>query len=139
MKSWLGYLAGALALALGVGAYAQSAPVSYLSTASTNATLVQAGRTYVKVILPINTTTTVYYLKLYDKATAPTCGTDTPKWRIPVPYGASNSGGGISLPNDGLQFQLGFGFCLVGGIADNDSSNAATGVTLNFGISQFTR
>src|SRR3974377_574167 len=61
------------------------APVSYLSTASTNSTLVQGGVTVLKAIVPINTTATATFLKLYDKAPAPTCGTDVPKWRVPVP------------------------------------------------------
>jgi hypothetical protein len=129
---------GALFLlaALAFPAHAQFAPVKYLSAATTNSTLVQAGRLVLNVVLPINTTTTVYYLKLYDKATAPTCGTDVPKWTIPVPFGASNSGGGVALPTaNGAQFNLGLGFCLTGGIADNDTSSAATGVALNFGLS----
>lgn len=125
----------ALAICLFAGeASAQSVPQHWLSQASTNCTLVQAGRTLLTVVLPVNTTTTIYYLKFFDKATAPVAGTDTPKWTIPVPYGASNSGGGVSLPTtQGLEFLSGLGFCLVGGIADNDSSNAATGVAINIG------
>lgn len=118
-----------------LSAFAQSLPVGYLSQANNNSTLVQSGRVLLTAVLPINTTTTVYYLKLYDTATAPTCGTDTPKWRIPIPYGASNSGGGVALPEtNGLLFSKGLGFCLVGGIADNDNSNAATGIVINIGV-----
>jgi hypothetical protein len=115
------------------GAIAQSLPSKWLSAASLNPTLVNAGTTYLTAILPINTTTTLYYLKLYDKATAPSCGTDTPKWTIPIPYGASNSGGGVSLPlpPGGLHFFLGLGWCLTGALADNDTTNAATGVAIN--------
>jgi hypothetical protein len=117
-------------------AHAQSAPAGFLSTVSTNATLVKTGPVLLKAILPINTTGAVYYLKLYDKATQPVCGTDVPKWRIPVPFGASNSGGGIDhTDNGGLQFTNGLGFCLTSGIADNDTGNAAAGIAINFGIS----
>jgi hypothetical protein len=112
----------------------QGSPVGYLSQANNNATIVLAGQVAVSAIVLINTTTTVYYLKLYDKATAPVCGTDIPKWRIPIPYGASNSGGGVAIPNGGLLFYTGFGFCLTAGIADNDNTSAATGIALNFGL-----
>jgi len=111
------------------------APVSYLSTASTNSTLVQAGLTTVKAIVPINTTATIAFLKLYDKATAPTCGTDTPKWRIPVPVTTSPQVI-IVLTPQGISFTNGFGFCLTGAIADNDSSNSVTGVAINFAVSR---
>lgn len=127
-------LAGAL-LAGCAPALAQSAPLKYLSAASTNSTLVRAGATVLNALVPINTTTTLYYLKLYSKATAPTCGTDAPLWTVPIPFGASNSGGGVALPTGGLSFPLGLGFCLTGGIADADTSSAAAGVAINLGVS----
>ena len=123
-------------LALTTGAWSQSSPLKYLSLSSDNATLVLAGPVTLSALAPINTTTTLYYLKLFDKVTAPVCGTDVPKWTVPVPYGASNSGGGVALPTGGLLFSSGFGFCLVGGIADTDDSSAAPGVAINFGISK---
>jgi len=45
--------------------------------------------------------------------------------------------GGQATPDlgGGLLFSLGLGFCLTGGIADADNSNAATGLALNFAIS----
>lgn len=115
--------------------FAQTVPLKYLSAASTNSTLVHAGPTYLNALIVVNTTTTIYYLKLYSKATAPTCGTDTPLWTIPIPYGASNAGGGVATPNGSLQFPLGLGFCLTSGIADTDTGSATTGVAINFGIS----
>ena len=127
---------GSLAcLVWATAALAQSFPYKWLSTVSTNSELVNAGATRLTVIVPLNTTTTLYYLKLYDKATAPTCGTDTPVQTFPVPFGGSNAGGGIALPlpPGGLSFQNGLGFCLTGGIADNDAANAAAGVAINLG------
>lgn len=104
----------------------------YLSAANTNATLVAAGAHNVYQIIAINTTGTIYYLKFYDKALAPTCGTDTPSLTLPVPFGQSSSGGGFVIPMPtGSRFLAGVGFCLVGGIADNDNSNAATGIAIN--------
>ena len=115
-------------------AFAQSAPYHYLTAASTNSNLVQAGRLSLHDILAVNTTATIYYLKLYDKATAPTCGTDIPK--LTIPLSASTSGVVTPLSSTlGFYFQLGIGFCVVGGIADTDNSNAATGVAINLGFS----
>lgn len=116
-------------------AFAQSLPSHWLSQASLNPTLVNSGKTNLTLVVPINTTTTLYYLKLYDKATAPSCGTDTPVQTYPIPFGASNAGGGIALPLSpgGLKFFNGLGWCLTGGIADNDTTNAATGVAINMG------
>jgi hypothetical protein len=116
-------------------AQAVPAPLSYLSAASTNCTLVVNTGAVYKSGLFINTTATLYYLKLYDTNVVPTAGAGTPVRRIPIPFGTSSSGGGVpDNPLDGLSFRSGIGFCLTGGIADNDSSNAATGLTLNFGI-----
>lgn len=106
-------------------------PVHYLSAATNNSTNVKAsaGQLYNNVTV-INTTATLYYLKLYDKATAPTCGTDTPVQTYPVP--ASTSGAGVVTPiNVGMAFTTGIGFCLVAGLADNDNTSAATGVAIN--------
>lgn len=124
-----------LAFLFGVtSAFAQGTPKVYLSAASTNCTLIVAGVHTVTMLVPINTTTTLYYLKLFDKATAPVAGTDTPIQDYPVPFGTGNSGNGIALPTGGISFRNGVGFCLTGGIALNDSSNAATGIALNFGV-----
>ena len=131
------YLAAIAAFLLGLApASAQNAaqsvggqPLYYLSAANTNSTLMHSGWTTVIGITVINTTATVYYLKLYNKATAPTCGTDTPVQVYAVPASTSGNGFTTSVP---IGFPLGAGFCLTGGIADNDTSNAATGITLNF-------
>jgi hypothetical protein len=139
MKKYVAALG--LLLALSSPVLGQSSPSKYFSAASTNSTLVQAAVSSNKFVtlktgIALNTTMTVYYLKLYDKATAPTCGTDTPVWTLPIPFATSNAVGGFVLPlADGLQFKLGLGFCITGAIADNDTSNAATGVVVNLGVS----
>jgi hypothetical protein len=119
-------------------AYAQTSrdpgaqPVYYQSAASVNSTLVLAGWRTLESITVINTTAAIYYLKLYNKATAPTCGTDVPIQVYPIP--ASTAGNGVSIPlGVGLGFPLGLGFCLTGGVADNDTTSAATGVIINMG------
>lgn len=107
-------------------------PGVYLSAANDNSTLVAAGKHNLYQITAINTTATIYYLKFYDKATAPTCGTDTPVLVLPVPFGQSSAGGGFTMPMPvGARFLQGVGFCLVAGIANNNDDNAATGIAIN--------
>lgn len=111
-------------------------PYKFISAASTNATVVSPGDHKVVTVVAVNTTTTVYYLKFYDKSTTPTCNSDPVKFLIPIPFGASNAGGGAVIPfgTDGLDFTQGFSFCITGGSADNDNTNAATGVTVSFAV-----
>ena len=125
------------AVVFALPAYAQSVPVTFDSAASTNSTLVRPGRALVESISAINTTTTLYWLKLYDEATAPTCGTDTPVWKVAIPFGASNAGGGLVVPiPDGMQFFNGVGFCLTAAQANSDTGNAAVGITVTFTVKQ---
>lgn len=114
-------------------AHAQSRPYKFLSAVSTNATLVKGGQSLVFTISAVNTTTTLYYLKLYDKGTTPTCNTDPVVFMTPLP--ASATGGSIVIPfPTGLIFDLGVGFCITAGSADSDNANAATGVTVGFAV-----
>jgi len=106
-------------------------PVKYLSAASTNSTLVLAGNVVAKMVFAVNSTATPAFLKLYNKATAPTCGTDIPVTTIPVPVSTSPAVPPIAMDN-GLLFTLGLGFCLTGAIADNDATNSVTGIVINF-------
>jgi len=130
----------ALAACLAAGpAFAQAVPMKYDSAASTNATLVIIGKALLKLIAITNNTAVLYYFKLYDVSAAPTCGTTTPVvFKATIPFGASSSGNKFIVPlaPDGLQFQNGIGFCLTGAIGDSDTTNAATGVTINLGVKQ---
>lgn len=58
------------------------------------------------------------YVKLYNKATAPTVGTDTPVMTIYLPAGAAAN---VAFPN-GLAFSLGIGIGAVTGVADNNTT-----------------
>lgn len=64
------------------------------------------------------------YVKLYDKATAPTCGTDTPVKRLLIPAAATAANGAVSnVPfTGGVKFANGIGFCVVTGIGDSDNT-----------------
>jgi len=124
----------ALAIAPASAQVQPAAPVKFLSTASNNSTLIIAGQVFVKLVMPINSTATPAFLKLYDKATAPTCGTDIPKMTIPVP--ASPAIVPPLVISNGLQFQLGVGFCLVANLVDNDNTSSVVGVAMNFATSR---
>lgn len=128
----------ALAFALlATPAFAQAVPQKYDSASGTNSTLVRAGGVQLNLIAATNSTATVYYLKIYDLAVAPTCGTSVPVLKFAIPVAAA--GGQLTVPAanlGGLQFFNGVGFCLTGLIADSDTTTAAAGVTLNFGVKQ---
>ena len=109
-----------------------STPKVYLSAATTNSNLVRAGRTKLNQLAVTNSAGAAYYLKLYDKATAPTCGTDTPVATLGIAAGGAVIG---SVPS--LGFQNGLGFCITGAIANNDTTAAATGVAVTFGYAPF--
>lgn len=92
-----------------------------ISAASTNATLVKAGAGKIFALVCSNTNAAARYLKLYDKLTAATIGTDVPVWTLMIPPGA---GLALSIP-DGLPFELGVGYGLTTGVADNDTGAVA--------------
>lgn len=102
---------------------------SYLSSAaSTNATSVKGSAGTVYGYNLINTTSTLYYLRMYNLSSAPTCSSSTGFVQsIPIP--ASTSGAGVQIQkNIGQAFTTGIAFCLTGGAGSTDNTNAATGV-----------
>lgn len=105
-------------------------PAHYLSAASTNATSTKVSAGTLYGFTAINTTATVYYLKFYNKASAPTVGTDTPVLTYPVPASTSGAGLHISYPV-GVAFGTGIAWALTGAAADADTTSAATGVTIS--------
>lgn len=107
-------------------------PYSYLSAGSQDATVVKAsaGQLYGSIAVT-NINAAVRYLKVYDKASAPS-GSDTPKLRIVIPGATTGAGIVIPLPDAGVAFAAGISFRLVTGVADNDANGvAATEVVIN--------
>jgi hypothetical protein len=75
-----------------------------------------------------NNAAAIRVVKLYNKATAPTVGTDTPSHTIVLP---ANSGANV-FTDTGIAFTTGIGIGVSTGIADNDSTApAANDVTVN--------
>jgi hypothetical protein len=101
------------------------------TAATTNATVIKNSVGNVYAVIAINITTSVFFLKFYDKATTPSCNGDPVKLTLPIPFGATNSGGGLVVPIPvGVQFFNGISFCVTANAADNDNTAAAAGVTL---------
>lgn len=104
-------------------------PTKTNSAASTNATVILAAPGLLCKMVAINTTSTVYYLKFYNTASAPTCNSDTVVAVYPIP--PTNGGVAIPLGPFAENYSTGISFCLTGAGADNDNTNAATGVYLS--------
>lgn len=108
-------------------------PSKTISAASTNSTNVKASAGQLYELFVSNINAAVRYLKLYDKATAPTVGTDTPIWTLAIPGNTAGAGFAKTIPN-GLAFANGIGFGLTTGVADNDTGAvAANEIVVNLG------
>jgi hypothetical protein len=95
-------------------------PYKLISTASTNANSVKGSAGNLYSILAIGQTASIRYLKLYNKASAPTVGVDVPVMTIAVP--GNIQGAGVSIPfSMGVNFSLGIGIAITSGSADNDA------------------
>lgn len=100
------------------------------SAATTNDTLGVAGATKVTTIVGMNTNAAVRFLKLYNKATQPTVGTDTPLITLALPASAAFA---FDFAADTLIFPLGVGYGLTTAAADNSTAAVGAGdiVALN--------
>lgn len=70
-----------------------------------------------------NSTVSVRYIKLYDKAGHPSVGHDTPVMTIPVPA----AGGANVNFSTGIAFVHGIGIAATTGVGDNDTGSPAAG------------
>jgi hypothetical protein len=99
------------------------------TAASTNSTNIKASAGTLCHLVAINTTATLYYLRLYNLASAPTCSSATGAVHTyPIP--ASTTGAGFTIPIGafGEAYSTGIGFCVTGGGSDTDNTSAATGI-----------
>ena len=103
------------------------------SAASNNSTNCKSSAGNLYGISVINTTTTIYYLRLYNLASAPTCSSATGFVEtvpiLPLPSG----GTGVAYLRSvtaGQAFSTGLGFCITGGGGSTDNTSAATGIYL---------
>lgn len=98
-----------------------------VAAASTNSTLIATGKHTVFSIELGGIGSSPAYVKIYDKATAPTCGTDTPIKTLIIPVSSTAANGaGSNMPFPlGIQVNNGLGICVTGGIADSDTTAVA--------------
>jgi hypothetical protein len=108
---------------------APATPFILNSAASTNGALIITGTSGLQAFYATNTGATIAFVKLYNKATAPTVGTDTPAMILPVPAAVAGVPGVCSLPIgfSGFRFALGLGIAITGGVADSDTTAVAAG------------
>lgn len=107
----------------------QIAVKSFIALANTNPVTIKPAAGSVYSIDAFNNSVAIVYLKLYN-STSVTCGTSTPYARYLIPFGATNSGGGFSIPNiNGDAYYQGITACVTTGIADSDTG-APTGNTI---------
>jgi hypothetical protein len=99
------------------------------SAATTNGALILTGTSGLHAFWATNTGAAAAFVKLYNKATAPTVGTDVPEMIIPVPAAVGGVPGVASLPIgfNGFRFALGLGIAITGGAADSDTTAVAAG------------
>lgn len=101
------------------------------SAATTNATSVKASAGSVHGFTATNTTAALKYLKFYNKASAPTVGTDTPIWTQPLQ--PSNVPTTVRFPKT-LNFSTGIAIALTGAAADADTTALAAGDVVGLNI-----
>lgn len=103
------------------------------SAASTNSTLVSASARRLLKLTAVNSTAAVKFVKVYDKATAPTVGTDVPVLNLRVPA----RGKIVAEFKDPLGFLLGIGFAITGLAVHTDTTAVgAADVRLDIGWSK---
>ena len=99
------------------------APFRLLSSAATtNATLIKASAGRLFLIVGRNNVASIRYLKFYNKASAPTVGTDVPVLTIALD---ASSRFEIDLNPYGQFFTTGIAFAITGAVADNDTTAIA--------------
>lgn len=112
-----------------VAPYAHTAggftPFRLVSAASANATNVKASAGTLGAIVVSNVNAAIRYLKLYNLAVAPTVGTSTPVFIVPIPGNTAGAGCVVPLPPQGLAFSTGISFALTTGVADADTGAVA--------------
>lgn len=118
----------ALAGIMVCGAAAAQAPpagtaVTVQSAATTNATSTKTSAGVLYGFSLCNTSAAVKYFKFYNKASAPTVGTDAVALKVLLPAGACVARDITS----GRRFTTGIAYAITGGQADSDTAAVAAG------------
>jgi ABC-type transporter Mla subunit MlaD len=107
-------------------------PYHLVSAASTNATSLKNAAGVVYGIQCSNVNAAARYLKLYNKASAPTVGTDTPVKTLIIPGNAAGAGTNIPISVRGINFSTGIAFALTTEATDaGTTAVAASEIVVN--------
>lgn len=99
------------------------------SAASTNSTSCKGSAGNLYGLRVINTTSTIYYLRLYNSSSAPTCSSATGFIEtIPIPNASGAGAGIVAFSGPPIGYSTGIGFCITAGSGNTDNTSAATGV-----------
>ncbi len=113
-------------------------PFHFISSATTNSLQVKTGAGTLYSVVAAGNTTSPYFLKLYDVAVAPTCGTTVPFHTIEIPGTATVTTGNLSVVPVfpvGLLLSNGLGICITANINDTDTTaTPASAVVINLGF-----
>jgi hypothetical protein len=110
-----------------------ASPGHILSAASNNSTSIKGSAGTLYSLTWLQTTTTLMDIRLYDTASAPTCGSATGVIaNFVVQSNATSPGGSPNLGPTGIKFANGIGICITGANADNDNTNAVTGLNVDY-------
>ena len=104
-----------------------------ISAASTNATSLKASAGTLYVLYAVNLNAAVRYVKFYNKASAPTVGTDTPVATFPIPASATGAGFALDL-GPGFDFSTGIAYATTTGVADSDTAAVAANEIILVGV-----
>lgn len=99
------------------------------SAASTNGALILTGTSNLSSFYATNEGASAAFVKLYNKATAPTVGADVPEMTIPVPAAASGVPGVAAIPIGfhGFRFALGLGIAITRNAVHTDTTAVGAG------------
>jgi hypothetical protein len=99
------------------------------AAASTNATLLRSSPTDLHKVVGLSKRASDCFLKLYNKATAPTVGTDTPVFTLAIPAGAL-----FNFEFHEHFFSVGLGLALTTGSADADTAALTAGDIIGLNV-----
>lgn len=114
---------GAVKVVLQASATGGSTPFKLVSGSTTNATSVKGSGGTLQYLHAANSGAGWAYLKIYNKASAPTVGSDTPVQVFGLPPGA---GFNVPLGAQGCRLATGIAYAVTGGAADSDTTAVAS-------------
>ena len=102
---------------------AATVPTKVNVAAGTNATSLRVGNSALFWLNSVNTAAYAVYVKFYDKATAPTVGTDVPVLTVMVSAGAP----GLFNPAEPVYFSKGLAYAVTKLSTDTDTTAVVAG------------